>query len=174
MSWDRLVLTPGSVTKLFDIPGLATHARGLESTAEALYLRDHVLEQLTVQLRAPADAAAKQMSFDAADVNFLLLDLAEPGDAGGWRKLGDRAMRVLRRRGVDVRLGLTLSEVHGSRWGCRRKATPNSRQVKVFHCRGPTEGRVNLPGSPPRCCAAGMYPHLRPFRPASSLRYSVW
>ncbi|HUK69959.1 MAG TPA: hypothetical protein VLW50_14600, partial [Streptosporangiaceae bacterium] len=37
---------PGSVTRLFDIPGLATLARGLKSTAEALYLRDHVLEQL--------------------------------------------------------------------------------------------------------------------------------
>jgi NADH dehydrogenase len=45
LSWDRLVLTPGSVTRLFDIPGLARHARGLKSTAEALYLRDHVLEQ---------------------------------------------------------------------------------------------------------------------------------
>src|SRR5699024_6987886 len=46
LSWDRLVLTPGSVTRLFDIPGLASHARGLKTTAEALYLRDHVLEQL--------------------------------------------------------------------------------------------------------------------------------
>ena len=46
LSWDRLVLTPGSVTRLFDIPGLAQYARGLKSTAEALYLRDHVLEQL--------------------------------------------------------------------------------------------------------------------------------
>src|SRR5579859_401010 len=27
--WGRLVLTPGSVTRLFDIPGLAEHARGL-------------------------------------------------------------------------------------------------------------------------------------------------
>ena len=45
LTWDRLVLTPGSVTRLFDIPGLATYARGLKSTAEALYLRDHVLEQ---------------------------------------------------------------------------------------------------------------------------------
>src|ERR1700759_3946360 len=48
LSWDRLVLTPGSVTRLFDIPGLAQYARGLKSTAEALYLRDHVLEQLEV------------------------------------------------------------------------------------------------------------------------------
>ncbi|MGB6515375.1 MAG: FAD-dependent oxidoreductase, partial [Mycobacterium sp.] len=46
LSWDRLVLTPGSVTRLFDIPGLARHARGLKSPAEALYLRDRILEQL--------------------------------------------------------------------------------------------------------------------------------
>src|SRR5215212_5557870 len=94
--WDRLVLTPGSVTKLFDVPGLAEHARGLKSTAEALYLRDHVLEQLeladidddagravarrtivvvgasysgtelVLQLRALADSATKQMNFDPA------------------------------------------------------------------------------------------------------------
>jgi NADH:ubiquinone reductase (H+-translocating) len=142
LSWDRLVLTPGSVTRLFDIPGLAQYARGLKSTAEALYLRDHVLEQLelscledgaelaqarrtivvvgasysgtelVVQLRALADAAAKQMSFDGPDVKFLLLDLAEQVMPEVGEKLGARAMRVLRRRGVDVRLGLTLNEVH--------------------------------------------------------------
>jgi NADH dehydrogenase len=142
LSWDRLVLTPGSVTRLFDIPGLAEHARGLKSTAEALYLRDHVLEQLelsclendaelaqarrtivvvgasysgtelVVQLRALADAAAKQMTFDASDVKFLLLDLAEQVMPEVGKKLGARAMKVLRRRGVDVRLGLTLNEVH--------------------------------------------------------------
>ncbi|HZU45658.1 MAG TPA: FAD-dependent oxidoreductase [Mycobacterium sp.] len=142
MSWDRLVLTPGSVTRLFDIPGLATHARGLKSIAEALYLRDHVLEQLelscldsdaagaqarrtivvvgasysgtelTAQLRALADAAAKQMEFDPAAVKFLLLDLAEQVMPEVGEKLGARAMRLLRRRGIDVRLGLTLKEVH--------------------------------------------------------------
>src|SRR6202012_253640 len=46
LSWDRLVLTPGSVTQVFYIPGLAKHAKGLKSVAEALFLRDHVLEQL--------------------------------------------------------------------------------------------------------------------------------
>lgn len=39
LSWDRLVLTPGSVTRRFDTPGLATHAHGLKSTAEALFAR---------------------------------------------------------------------------------------------------------------------------------------
>ncbi|OBI51641.1 NADH dehydrogenase [Mycobacterium kyorinense] len=142
LSWDRLVLTPGSVTRLFDIPGLATHARGLKSVAEALYLRDHVLEQLelscldpdpesaqarrtivvvgasysgtelTAQLRALTDAAAKHMDFGKGDVKFLLLDLAEQVMPEVGKRLGDKAMRVLRRRGVDVRLGLTLREVH--------------------------------------------------------------
>jgi NADH dehydrogenase len=141
MDWDRLVLTPGSVTRLFDVPGLATYARGLKSTAEALYLRDHVLEQfelacidddeeraqarrtivvvgasysgteLVAQLRALADAAAKQMSFDAAQVKFLLLDLAEQVMPEVGKKLGDSAMRVLRNRGIEVRLATTLSEV---------------------------------------------------------------
>lgn len=142
MSWDRLVLTPGSVTKLFDIPGLARHARGLKSTAEALYLRDHVIEQfelacldddkdlaearrtivvvgasysgteLCAQLRALADAAAKQMDFDADAVKFLLLDVAEQVMPEVGEKLGNAAMRVLRGRGIDVRLGMTLKEVH--------------------------------------------------------------
>jgi NADH:ubiquinone reductase (H+-translocating) len=142
MTWDRLVLTPGSVTRLFDIPGLATHARGLKSTAEALYLRDHVLEQmelacigddpqiakarrtivvvgasysgteLVAQLRALADAAAKQMGFDPTAVNFVLLDLAKQVMPEVGEKLGAAAMRVLRSRGIDVRLGMTLKEVH--------------------------------------------------------------
>ncbi|MGA5465522.1 NAD(P)/FAD-dependent oxidoreductase [Mycobacterium sp. NPDC050041] len=142
MSYDRLVLTPGSVTKLFDVPGLAEHARGLKSTAEALYLRDHVLEQLelagndddaakaaarrtvvvvgasysgtelAVQLRALADAAADSMGFDPQSVRFVLLDLAEQVMPEVGEKLGAAAMRVLRGRGIDVRLGISLKEVH--------------------------------------------------------------
>jgi NADH dehydrogenase len=142
LSWDRLVLTPGSVTRLFDVPGLAEHARGLKSTAEALYLRDHVLEQLeladvdddpgraaarrtivvvgasysgtelAVQLRALADSAAKQMNFDPADVKFVLLDLADQVMPEVGEKLGAAAQRVLKARGIDVRLGITLKEVH--------------------------------------------------------------
>lgn len=46
IGYDRLVLCPGSVTREFPIPGLDTYARGFKSLAEALYLRDHVLQQL--------------------------------------------------------------------------------------------------------------------------------
>lgn len=142
LSWDRLVLTPGSVTRLFDVPGLARHARGLKTTAEALYLRDHFVEQLELanieddprvaaarrtvvvigasysgtelvaQLRALADAAAKQMSFHPGEVRFLLLDLADQVMPEVGKKLGDAALKVLRKRGIDVRLGVTLKEAH--------------------------------------------------------------
>jgi NADH dehydrogenase len=65
-----------------------------------------------VQLRALADAAAKHMDFAPGDVRFLLLDLAEQVMPEVGEKLGRKAMHVLRRRGVDIRLGLTLNEVH--------------------------------------------------------------
>ncbi|MER6448115.1 NAD(P)/FAD-dependent oxidoreductase [Streptomyces venezuelae] len=44
--YDHLVLAPGSVTRSFDIPGLAEHARGMKTLAEAAHLRDHVIAQL--------------------------------------------------------------------------------------------------------------------------------
>jgi len=142
ISWDRLVLTPGSVTRLFDVPGLGTYARGLKTTAEALYLRDHVIEQLELanieddpvvaaarrtvvvvgasysgtelvaQLRALADSAAKQMGFNASDVKFVLLDTAKQVMPEVGEKLGNAAMKVLLRRGIDIRLGMTLKQVH--------------------------------------------------------------
>ncbi len=46
LSYDRLLLAPGSVTRMFDIPGLAEHAIGLKTVTEALYLRDHLLARL--------------------------------------------------------------------------------------------------------------------------------
>lgn len=53
--YDLLVLTPGSVTRTFDIPGLERHARGMKMLAEAVFLRDHVLAQLEL-----ADAARSE------------------------------------------------------------------------------------------------------------------
>lgn len=141
IEWDRLVLTPGSVTRLFDIPGLAEHARGLKTLAEALYLRDHLLGQLelaaaepsglqrdarrtvvvvgasyagselVVQLRALADEAAHRHRIPAADIRFLLLDSADHVMPEVGPQLGQRAMDVLEQQGIDIRLGTTLTKV---------------------------------------------------------------
>lgn len=200
IGWDRLVLTPGSVTRLFDVPGLSTYARGLKSTAEALYLRDHVLEQfevacieadeqraqarrtivvvgasysgteLAAQLRALADSAAKQMGFEPAAVKFLLIDLANQVMPEVGKKLGDSAMRVLRARGIDVRLGTTLSEVHadhvvlsdGSRvgthtvaWVTGVTAAPLIEKLglPIEHGRLKVQADLQVPGHPDVFCA---------------------
>ncbi|WP_280430673.1 NAD(P)/FAD-dependent oxidoreductase [Nocardia brasiliensis] len=141
LSWDRLVLTPGSVTRLFDVPGLAEHGRGLKTIAEALYLREQLLRQLELadheddpelrrarrtvvvvgasyagteliaQLRALADAYAHRRGVDPAEVRFVLLDMADRVMPEVGERLGDKVLSVLRGRGIDIRLQTSLREL---------------------------------------------------------------
>ena len=46
--YDVLVVAAGSIVRTMAVPGLAEHAIGLKSLTEAIYLRDHVLQQLEV------------------------------------------------------------------------------------------------------------------------------
>jgi NADH dehydrogenase len=48
LRYDRLVLAPGSITRIRDVPGLREYGRGCKTLAEAAFLRDHVLGQLEV------------------------------------------------------------------------------------------------------------------------------
>jgi NADH dehydrogenase len=59
-SYDRLLLTAGSVGKLLPIPGVAEHALGFRSIGEALALREHVVRQ--VELAAAATGAASRLA----------------------------------------------------------------------------------------------------------------
>ncbi len=141
LSWDRLVLTPGSVTKLFGVPGVAQHARGLKTVAEALYLREHFLHQLQLaehdhdpesrrarrtvvvvgasyagtelvaQLHALAEDHAQQRGHEPGRARFVLIDLADRVMPEVGETLGERALESLRDRGVDVRLGTSLEEL---------------------------------------------------------------
>ena len=54
------MVTAGSVNKLLPVPGVAHYAHGFRSIAEALYLRDHLLEQIEL-----ADAAEEGAERDA-------------------------------------------------------------------------------------------------------------
>jgi NADH dehydrogenase len=56
ISYDILVVAPGSVSKTLPIPGLAEHAVGFKTLEEAIYLRNHVLSRL--------DAAASTVDPD--------------------------------------------------------------------------------------------------------------
>jgi NADH dehydrogenase len=61
LSYDELVLAPGSVSRTLPIPGLAEHGIGFKTVEEAIGLRNHVIEQLDIasSTRDPAirDAA---------------------------------------------------------------------------------------------------------------------
>ena len=46
LTWDRLVLNPGSVTRTMGVAGVLEHAHGFKTLAEALYLRERILRQL--------------------------------------------------------------------------------------------------------------------------------
>ncbi|MER6123436.1 NAD(P)/FAD-dependent oxidoreductase [Streptomyces sp. NPDC001795] len=58
--YDYLVLTPGSVTRQFDIPGVAQHAVGMKTLAEAAWVRDHVISQLDLAA-ASSDQSEREM-----------------------------------------------------------------------------------------------------------------
>jgi len=58
VSYDRLLLTVGSVGRLLPIPGVAEHALGFRSIGEALALRDHLVRQVELAAAAPCAPGA--------------------------------------------------------------------------------------------------------------------
>ncbi|MFE6690983.1 NAD(P)/FAD-dependent oxidoreductase [Streptomyces sp. NPDC057743] len=73
LSYDRLVLTVGSVNKLLPIPGVAEHAHGFRGMPEALYLRDHMTRQ--IELAGAADDPAER----AARTTFVVVGAGYTG-----------------------------------------------------------------------------------------------
>ncbi|WP_456154366.1 NAD(P)/FAD-dependent oxidoreductase [Streptomyces lydicus] len=73
LTYDRLVLTVGSVNKLLPIPGVTEHAHGFRGMPEALYLRDHMVRQ--VELAGATDDPAEQ----AARTTFVVVGAGYTG-----------------------------------------------------------------------------------------------
>src|SRR6266540_4211778 len=146
MGWDRLVVALGSVSRMFPVPGLAEHAVGFKTLAEAIHLRNHVLEQLELadatedpdertarlgfvvvgagyagtELIAELQALVRRAlrlypALRHSDTRWVLADMAPRvlPELGG--RLSDRALQVLRGRGVQIRLETTLEQV-GPDW----------------------------------------------------------
>ncbi|MEU6372231.1 NAD(P)/FAD-dependent oxidoreductase [Streptomyces sp. NPDC046909] len=139
LSYDRLVIAVGSVNKLLPIPGVAEHAHGFRGLPEALYLRDHVTRQMELAGGDAKDCAARctfvvvgagytgtevaahgQLYTDAQvrkhplrqgmRPRWLLLDIAPRVLPEMDERLSRTADRVLRQRGVDVRMGTSVKE----------------------------------------------------------------
>ncbi|MGY1809340.1 NAD(P)/FAD-dependent oxidoreductase [Blastococcus sp. SYSU D00669] len=144
LPWDRLALAPGSVTRQFPIPGVPEHGRGMKTLVEAVFLRDHLLEQLDLADATPdtpagrAERAARLTVVAvgagytgtelvaqtqrwlrkiesrwsrtrAQDVRWVLVDVAPAVLPELGPELGRRALELLRRRGVDVRLQVSVA-----------------------------------------------------------------
>lgn len=142
LSYDHLVLAPGSISRFLPIPGLSEHAVGFKSLADAIYLRNHLIETLEMAnatddsaLRdelltyvfvgggyAGLEALAELQDF-AADamkdypkarlhgMRWVLVEAAERVLPEIDLELADYAVRELRGRGIDVKMGTTLDEV---------------------------------------------------------------
>jgi NADH:ubiquinone reductase (H+-translocating) len=146
LRYDRLVLSLGSVSRVLPIPGLGEHAIGFKSLADAIWLRNHVIQCLELAdatedpgLReelltfvfvgggyAGLEALAELQDFAAEAMQFyprarlhgmrwLLVEVTDRVLPEIDRELADYAVRELRSRGIDIRLGTVLEEV-GSHW----------------------------------------------------------
>jgi NADH:ubiquinone reductase (H+-translocating) len=144
LTWDRLALVPGSVTRQVPVPGVPEHGRGLKTLVEAVFLRDHLLQQLDLADAQPdtPDGRAERRALltvvavgagytgtevvaqtqrwlrtierrwdrtRAGDVRWILVDAAAAVLPELGPDLGRRALDLLRRRGVDVRLGTAVA-----------------------------------------------------------------
>lgn len=91
LSYDRLILTAGSVSKLLPIPGVAEYAHGFRNITEAIYLRDHIVRQL--ELAAVATDAADR----AARCTFVVVGAGYTGTevAAQGQLLTNRLVRRL-------------------------------------------------------------------------------
>jgi NADH dehydrogenase len=146
LSWDRLVVALGSVSRMFPVPGLAEHAVGFKTLAEAIHLRNHALEQLELaeatddpeerrarlgfvvvgagyagtELIAELHGLVRRAlrlypGLRQSDTRWVLADMAPKvlPELGG--RLSERALEVLRGRGIEIRLGTSLEQV-GPDW----------------------------------------------------------
>jgi NADH dehydrogenase len=142
LRYDQLLLALGSVSRTLPIPGLGDHAIGFKSLADAIWLRNHVVENLEAANAtedrerreklltfvfvgggyAGLEALAELQDFaaDAMDsyprarltgMRWILVEAAERVLPEIDAQLADYAVRELRGRGIDVRLGTTLKEV---------------------------------------------------------------
>ncbi|MBX7266668.1 NAD(P)/FAD-dependent oxidoreductase [Micromonospora sp. Llam7] len=139
LAYDRLVLAVGSVNKLLPIPGVTEYAHGFRGLPEALYLHDHVIRQIELaeQVDDPAEQQARATfvvvgaGYTGTEVaahgqlftdelaaqhsrlkirpKWMLLDVAPRVLPELDRRMSATADRVLRRRGVDVRMGTSVA-----------------------------------------------------------------
>jgi len=141
LRYDQLLVAVGSVSRSLPVPGLDRHAIGFKSLADAIWLRNHVIETLE-QANATEDPARREelltyvfvgggysglealaelqdFAADAMEryprarlhgMRWILVEAMDRVLPEVPRDLADYAVRELRGRGIDVRLGTRLEQ----------------------------------------------------------------
>ena len=139
LRYDQLLVALGSVSRSLPIPGLDRHAIGFKSLADAIWLRNHLVETLE-QANATEDPARREelltyvfvgggysglealaelqdFAVDAIDryprarlhgMRWILIEAADRVLPEVPIDLADYAVRQLRGRGIDIRLGTRI------------------------------------------------------------------
>jgi NADH dehydrogenase len=142
LPYDQLLIALGSVSRVLPVPGLAEHAIGFKSLADAIWLRNHVIETLEAA-NATEDGARREelltyvfvgggyaglealaelqdFAADAIEsyprarlhgMRWVLVEAADRVLPEIDAELANYALRELRGRGIDIRLGTTLEEL---------------------------------------------------------------
>ncbi|MEA3045839.1 MAG: hypothetical protein QOJ53_171 [Sphingomonadales bacterium] len=142
LGYDQFLVAVGSVSRSLPIPGLDEHAIGFKSLADAIWLRNHVIETLE-QANATEDPARREelltyvfvgggysglealaelqdFAADAMDryprarlhgMRWILVEAMDRVLPEVPPDLAQYALRELRGRGIDVRLGTRLEEL---------------------------------------------------------------
>jgi NADH dehydrogenase len=140
LGYERLVLALGAVPRVPAIPGLAEHGLGFKRLGDAIHLRDHVLRQLEradadranaeryltfvfvgagyagVEALAElhqlvSEATRHYASLRDVPQRWVLVDGGPQVLAEVPSRLADYTAKLLRRRGVDLRLATRLGAV---------------------------------------------------------------
>ncbi len=101
LPYDQLLLSLGSVSRVLPVPGLSEHAVGFKSLADAIYLRNHVIETLE-EANATEDPARRDE----------LLTYVFVG--GGYAGL--EALAELQDLAADAMDRYPRARLHGMRW----------------------------------------------------------
>jgi NADH dehydrogenase len=140
ISYDRLVVALGAVPRVFPVPGLAEHGQGFKDLADAIALRNHVIQRLEAAAAggppselgfvfvgagyAGVEALAELNDLARAALRYypslrdtpqqwVLVDAAQTILAEIPRRLGSYAARRLERRGIEIHVGETLASYDG-------------------------------------------------------------
>jgi NADH dehydrogenase len=140
ISYERLVVALGAVPRVFPVPGLAEYGQGFKDLADAIALRNHVIQRLEAaaaggppselgfvfvgagyagvealaELNDLAHAALRYYpSLRDTPQRWVLVDAAQTILADIPRRLGSYAARRLERRGIEIHVGETLTSFDG-------------------------------------------------------------